>query len=120
MALIVDYGGVLTSPLSETISNWLRTERLDTSRFASLMREWLGAGAARNIVHDLETGRLAPAEFERQLAVLLARADGSVPEPEGLLARMFAGFRQHDGMAGVVRRVRQATPNGSLIQFVGI
>jgi putative hydrolase of the HAD superfamily len=107
-ALIVDYGGVLTSPLGETISAWLRAEQLDTGRFTALMREWLGTGAARNIVHDLETGRLDPAEFERQFAALLARSDGSVPEAKGLLRRMFAGFEAHDGMAEVVRKIRLA------------
>lgn len=107
-ALIVDYGGVLTNPLSEAVAGWLDTDRVDAHRFRALMREWLGEDAARNIAHDLETGRLAPAEFERQLAELLAREDGTTPEPVGLLARMFAGFRADAGMAGIVRRVRRA------------
>ncbi len=107
-ALIVDYGGVLTNPLAEVMAGWLRDDRIDAKRFRSLMREWLSADSVRNIAHDLETGRLAPAEFERLLAVRLSRADGTAPEAEGLLARMFAGFRADTGMVGAVRRARQA------------
>lgn len=107
-ALIVDYGGVLTNPLAEAMGDWLRSDRIDVERFRSLMRGWLSADSVRNIAHDLETGRLAPEEFERLFAAQLSRADGTTPEAEGLLARMFAGFRADTGMAGVVRRARQA------------
>lgn len=107
-ALIVDYGGVLTNPVADAMAGWLRTDRIDADRFRSLMRAWLTADAANNIAHDLEAGRLSPESFERQLAARLARADGSMPRADGLLARMFAGFRAEARMAEVVRRVRDA------------
>jgi putative hydrolase of the HAD superfamily len=108
IALIVDYGGVLTNPLRESTGHWLTADRVDPERFRGLMREWFADGAAGNIGHELETGRIDAAEFERQLAALLAREDGSIPNPVGLLPRMFAGFRAEEGMIGVVRRARQA------------
>lgn len=107
-ALIVDYGGVLTNPLADAMGNWMRADGIDVTRFRSLMREWLAAGAAGNIAHDLEAGRLSPESFERQLAAQLPRADGSTPQADGLLSRMFAGFQADLGMVGVVRRARQA------------
>ena len=107
-ALVVDYGGVLTNSLRETMGDWMAAERIDQERYSAMMREWLAAGAEANIAHELEKGTISPAEFERQFARLLVREDGSIPDPEGLLQRMFAGFRDDDGMVGVVRRARRA------------
>ena len=107
--LLVDYGGVLTNPLSEFIGDWVRTDGIDPARFADLMRRWLGPEVARNPIHDLETGRIDAAEFERLLAVELA-----TEEPEragrtaGMLTRMFAGMRVEPTMLGVLRAVRAA------------
>jgi putative hydrolase of the HAD superfamily len=105
-ALIVDYGGVLTTPVSDTVGTWLRAEGLDPRLFSVLMREWLSDDVATSPAHDLETGRLPLAEFEVVLARRLRRADGTMPEPEGLLARMFGGFRAAPGMYDVLRRAR--------------
>jgi putative hydrolase of the HAD superfamily len=107
-ALVVDYGGVLTSSLRETMGEWMAAERIDPQRYTVLMQEWLAAGAEANIAHELEKGTISPAEFERQFARLLVREDGSIPDPQGLLRRMFAGFRDDADMVGVVRRARQA------------
>jgi epoxide hydrolase-like predicted phosphatase len=106
--LLVDYGGVLTNPLTETVQAWLHVDGIDPQRFADLMRRWMASGAEHNAVHDLETGRLSSAEFERLLAAELAAEDGTVPPHEGRLARMFAGFRADETMVGVVRRARAA------------
>lgn len=104
--LLVDYGGVLTNPLTETVGAWLRADGVDPRRFADLMREWMGSGAEHNAVHDLETGRISAAEFERLLAAELAAEDGTLPPYEGMLTRMFAGFRPDEDMLAVVRRAR--------------
>lgn len=106
-ALIVDYGGVLTVPLRATIEPWLELDRIDPERFRAVMREWFGPAAGHNIGHDLETGRLAPAEFQRMFAEQLRRPDGSLPQPDGLLERMFAGFTHDPAMTDVLRRARQ-------------
>lgn len=106
-ALVVDYGGVLTVPLRSTVDPWLEGERIEPERYRELMREWFGSGAAANIGHDLETGRLRPDEFQRMFAERLRRADGSSPEAEGLLARMFAGFHAEPLMIEVLRTARR-------------
>lgn len=107
-ALIVDYGGVLTVPVRDSIEGWMERERVDPAQFGDLMRTWLASGSEPNIAHDLETGALEPAEFERRFAAMLRRSDGSIPDSEGLLARMFANFHTQDGMQAVVRRARAA------------
>jgi epoxide hydrolase-like predicted phosphatase len=106
--LLVDYGGVLTNPISETVGSWLRADGIEPDRFLELMRRWLATGAESNAVHDLETGRITAADFERLLAKELAGPDGVPPAHDGILARMFAGFRPDAGMLDVVRKVRAA------------
>lgn len=105
--LLLDYGGVLTTPLSDTTGPWLAREGIPVERFRDVMRAWMSHDAPPNPAHDLETGTLAPAEFERAFAAALAGPDGSAPEPEGLLGRMFAGFRGDPGMAAVLARARE-------------
>ncbi len=105
-ALIVDYGGVLTTPLSATVGAWLAAERIDPEQFRAVLRGWFGPESGPNIAHDLETGRIAPADFAPRYAEALRRADGTLPEAEGLLARMFAGFRPELRMLDVLRAAR--------------
>jgi putative hydrolase of the HAD superfamily len=133
--LLVDYGGVLTNPLPEFMAMWVETDGIDPDRFAELMRRWLGPGAQHNPVHDLETGRIGAAEFERLLAAELiaqapacdggsgyradpaaaadaageaARAVGETDRAAGMLTRMFAGMRVDPSMVDVVRAARAA------------
>ncbi len=105
-ALIVDYGGVLTTPLSATVDSWLAAERIEPERFRELMREWFGPEAAPNIAHDLESGRITPADFQPQYAAALRRSDGTLPDADGLLERMFAGFQAESRMLDVLRAAR--------------
>jgi len=110
--LLVDYGGVLTNPLPEFMAGWVKADGIDPDRFAELMRRWLGPGADRNPVHDLETGRISAAEFERLLAAeLLERTPaqpGAADRATGMLTRMFSGMRVESSMIDVVRTVRAA------------
>lgn len=106
--LLVDYGGVLTNPLSDTVSAWLRADGIDRDRFVALMQRWLASDAERNALHDLETGRISAAEFERRLAAELVDADGMQPEAAGMLTRMFSGFRPETTMVDIVRAARAA------------
>lgn len=107
--LLVDYGGVLTNPLEDAVGAWLRADGIDQHRFTELMRRWLTTDAERNAVHDLETGRISAADFERQLAAELAEdGDPHAAEAAGMLSRMFAGFRPEPDMIGVVRSARAA------------
>jgi epoxide hydrolase-like predicted phosphatase len=111
-ALVVDFGGVLTNSLAETMGGWLAGEGIDGDVFARVMRDMLGlegAVEARvNPVHALERGEIEIPDFERQLAEHLVSTSGEPVRAEGLLGRMFAGFERAEDMIGVVRRCRQA------------
>jgi epoxide hydrolase-like predicted phosphatase len=110
--LLVDYGGVLTNPLPEFMAEWVKADGIDPDRFAELMRRWLGPSADRNPVHDLETGRISAAEFERLLAAELLERTPAQPDAAdraaGMLTRMFSGMRVESSMIDVVRTVRAA------------
>lgn len=103
---------MLTNPLPEFMAGWVKADGIDPDRFAELMRRWLGPGADRNPVHDLETGRISAAEFERLLAAeLLERTPaqpGAADRAAGMLTRMFSGMRVESSMIDVVRTVRAA------------
>lgn len=109
-ALIVDYGGVLTSPLQDSMQSWCEDDDIDLASFRRVLGDWLGpsygAEAASNPMHALERGEMAIPDFERELARRLTTHDGRELEPEGLLSRMFAGFRKQQPMFDVVRRAR--------------
>lgn len=111
-ALVVDYGGVLTTSLAESTQAWCAADGIDLRQFAELMREWFGeptgTDAATNPVHALEVGQLALPDFEQQLAERLQSRTGRPLAAGGLVARMFAGFRQEQAMVTAVRRAKAA------------
>ena len=108
-ALVVDYGGVLTTPLDEAMRAWCDGEGIDNEHFRALMATWLReASTSTNPAYRLERGELTGPEFELLLAGELRAADGRTLTPDGMLTRMFAGFRAAPAMVDVVRRVRAA------------
>ncbi|MFD0887997.1 HAD family hydrolase [Streptosporangium algeriense] len=142
--VLIDWGGVLTTNMTEAIAEWITVDRIDAAHYHEVMRELItraydgardggaydgGAydggtrdGRARdggvrdggvrdggeNLVHALERGEISGADFERRLAALLVTLDGVPPVAEGLLARMFAGFRRVEPMYGMLREARAA------------
>ena len=109
--LIVDYGGVLTSALQETMAAWTESDGIDATEFERAMKEWLGssfgAEAHSNPVHALERGEMEVPHFEEELAKRLRTHDGRPVEAAGLLTRMFAGFRSEPLMVDALRRARK-------------
>jgi putative hydrolase of the HAD superfamily len=109
-ALVVDYGGVLTSPLQDSLRSWCEDDEIDLALFRRVLGEWLGpsygAEAATNPMHALERGEIAIPDFERELARRLTTHDGREVGPEGLLSRMFGGVSKQQPMFDVVRRAR--------------
>ena len=110
--LVVDYGGVLTNTLEETMAAWAEADGLDVSEFGGAMKKWLGSSygeeSATNPVHALERGELAMTQFEEGLAARLKTKDGRPIVAEGLLGRMFAGFQIQPLMLDALRRSRAA------------
>jgi epoxide hydrolase-like predicted phosphatase len=117
--LIVDYGGVLTSALQDTMSAWAESDGIVIEDFSMAMKDWLGTSygteARTNPIHALERGEIEIPHFEEQLAARLRTRDGRPVEAEGLLTRMFAGFEHQPVMFEVLRKARAASIKTGLL-----
>jgi len=110
--LIIDWGGVMTSPIADTVRAWLDSEGIDHDSYAAVMRPWVLAAydpaEDGNPIHALERGECTSGEFERLLASMLVRRDGGQVLAEGLLTRMFAASLLSEPMYAAVHAVRAA------------
>jgi len=111
-ALIVDWGGVLTSDVDRTMGLWAGQEQLDMFDFGLVMRDWLGREAQAesfvNPVHALERGEIEVPDFEIKLAEGLAERAGRPISPQGLIERLFQNFTHAHDMTALVRRAKAA------------
>jgi putative hydrolase of the HAD superfamily len=98
-ALLVDFGGVLTSDVWSSFAAFCEGRGLDPAAAKRLFRENPDALAS---LRGLETGEVTPAEFERRFAALLGT------EPEGLVEGLFAGLQPEEPMIEAVRRVGES------------
>jgi epoxide hydrolase-like predicted phosphatase len=110
-ALIVDWGGVLTSPLAAALDGWYAAEGIDAAGYEAAMRDFHDDGLAALSVFDpiaaLERGELRVEHFEQGLAERLTRFCGVPVAAAGLINRMFAGFSAAPAMINVVREAKE-------------
>ena len=99
-ALVVDFGGVLTTSIWPAFAAFCDSEGLAPEAVRELFR---GEAEALRLLRGLETGELSDPEFERRFGELLGVADR-----EGLITRMFADLRPDETMLGAVRAARAA------------
>jgi putative hydrolase of the HAD superfamily len=117
--VIVDWGGVMTSPISDTMNAWLDADGIDRKSFAAAIAPWLKqayeASGDDSPVHALERGECTHEEFERLLAGRLIRFDGQPVVADGLLIRMFAGAIMESAMLELMRALRRAGVRTALL-----
>jgi putative hydrolase of the HAD superfamily len=106
-ALLVDFGGVLTTNMWEGFDEFCRAEGIASGSVMSLFKHEPEALADLRL---LETGELEPEEFERRFAPRLG-----IERAEGLIARMFAAVRPEERLIGAVRAAREAGVRTGLI-----
>jgi putative hydrolase of the HAD superfamily len=108
--VIFDWGGVITSPIIDTVQAWLSAEGIDRDSYTSAMRPWVrrsyGAEQQETPIQALERGEVADAEFELALASLLVTDDGAAVLADGLLKRMFAASVVQPEMLDLIRELR--------------
>lgn len=104
--LLVDYGGVLTTNLFESFRSFCELEGLEPETIGRRFRE---DKACRELLIDLETGRLAEEQFEPRFAELLG-----VSAPE-LIDRLFAGSGPDERMLEAVSSARRSGVRTGLI-----
>ena len=108
-AVVLDYGGVLTSPVGASITAWLEADGIRPESFTAVLKEWLGRDAAPGTpIHRLELGELSIAEFDALLAARLQTYDGGPVAAQGVLSRLFAGLRPDPAMWRLAEDLRAA------------
>jgi putative hydrolase of the HAD superfamily len=106
-ALLVDYGGVLTSNVFESFRDFCVAERLDPDAIRRLFRE---DPRALELVRSLETGAIDEDDFGERFGELL-----EIEDRTGLVERMFGGIRPDEQMLTALRRARAAGVRTGLI-----
>lgn len=105
-ALLLDYGGVLTTSIHGAFAEFCGREQIELSAFQAALGAALTdpeSPAAR-----VETGALDPAAFDLEMAALLSRHIGTTVDPVGLTARMFENVRTETRMVDAVHAIRAA------------
>jgi putative hydrolase of the HAD superfamily len=112
-ALLLDWGGVMTSSIFGSFSAFCEAEGLDPDALATLLRR---DRDARTLLFDLESGRLAEADFEPRLAAALGVADHT-----DLVGRLFAGATVDAEMVKGVRALHaRGVPTGLVSNSWGV
>jgi putative hydrolase of the HAD superfamily len=106
-ALLVDYGGVLTSNVFESFREFCVAERLDPDAIRRLFRE---DPRALELVRGLETNAIDEDEFGERFGELL-----EIDDRTGLVERMFGGIRPDEQMLAALRKARAAGVRTGLI-----
>jgi putative hydrolase of the HAD superfamily len=106
-ALVVDYGGVLTTNIWAAFAEFCEGAGLDQNAVLKLFRDDPEALA---LLRGLETGEIDEAAFEPRFASLLG-----LGEHQGLIARLFAGLGPDEEMIGAVRAARAGGISTGLI-----
>ena len=108
--VITDWGGVMTSPIADSVNAWIAADGIDRESYRAVMRQWVkeaySDGVDRNPIHALERGEWTNDEFELALASELVLEDGSPVVGPGLLARMFAGQTLDEDMLTLFRKLK--------------
>jgi epoxide hydrolase-like predicted phosphatase len=105
--LLVDFGGVLTTSVWDSFSDFCRKEGIEEERVRQVFREDPGA---LKLLRRLEVGELTEEEFSGQFAPLI-----DVENSEGLVDRLFAGMQPDEPMIEALRRARAGNVKTGLI-----
>jgi putative hydrolase of the HAD superfamily len=105
--LLVDFGGVLTTNVFGSFEAFCRAEGLQPDAVAQRFRE---DPHARELLFDLEVGKLSEAEFEPRFAHVIGIADSA-----DLIDRLFAGMRPDYAMVNAVRGAKAAGVRTGLV-----
>ena len=113
-ALIVDFGGVLTTPLQDAMVDFANEHDIELQ---DLVRAALRAysGGEDDLVVRFETGDLTEAEFALAFAQRLTEATGKAIEAEGLLERLFGTLKLEPDMITAVEKARSAGMKTALL-----
>ena len=107
-SLIVDFGGVLTTPLQDAMAQFAEEHGIELQDLVRVALAAYAEGGRDHLVVQFETGELGEAEFALEFAQRLTEVSGKEVEHEGLVYRLLRSLRLEDAMIEAVRRSRSA------------
>jgi putative hydrolase of the HAD superfamily len=108
-ALLVDWGGVLTSPILESFGAFIAEHGLDPEILPRLFKDAYGGEAdPDHPVLGIETGKLTEEEFGRILAERLSEGRDRPFEAAGIKEKLFATIKPDHAMIEAVKAVHAA------------
>ena len=112
--LIVDFGGVLTTPLQDSFVAFAEVMGIELQ---DLVRVALKAYTDEEdpLVVAFEKGKLGEAEFSIHFAQRLAQETGVEVDPERLVQRLFGAMRLEEGMFDAVVAVKASGRRTALL-----
>ena len=113
--LLIDFGGVLTTPLRDALERWCEREGVDYERLGELLRTSYPVTDPESIVIQIETGRMPVEEFERRLAGVFSEGLHHPVAPEGLLDRMGESLELEHRMIDAVRTAHRGGVSTALL-----
>jgi epoxide hydrolase-like predicted phosphatase len=109
--LLLDFGGVLTTPVRASFESFAVKEGIDAAALWRVMRDV--ARTEEDPFTLVETGRISQAEFDVRLAALFNEKLGSSIVSDDLKVRLFARVGPDDAMISAVRAAREkGVPTG--------
>jgi epoxide hydrolase-like predicted phosphatase len=105
-ALLIDWGGVLTSNLFDSFRDYCVRVEIDPQ---TLRGRFSSDPGCRELLIALEKGEIEEPDFERRLAAMLEIGS------DGLIDGLFAGVRPDEAMVGAVRRAREGGVRTALV-----
>ena len=104
-ALVVDYGGVLTTPLQEAMLAFATEIGLELQDFVRIALAPY-AGGEDALISDFETGRISEDEFSAEFTRRLSEATGRDISSDNIVARLFGGVTLEETMLVAVATAR--------------
>jgi putative hydrolase of the HAD superfamily len=111
-ALLVDFGGVLTTNVFHSFREFCEREGLDPNAFLDLFRS---SEEARRDLRRLETGKIDEEEFAARIGPKIG-----LDRTEGFIDRLFAGMEPDGEMVGAVKKAKAlGVPTGLVSNSMG-
>jgi epoxide hydrolase-like predicted phosphatase len=107
-ALVIDFGGVLTTSLGDAFRAFCRREGADYEKVRAALKQAYGDMDPDSMVARFEKGLVAKDEFEIHLAGVLSEDLREPLDPKDLIARMLEDVRIDQAMVAAVRATRRA------------
>lgn len=105
-ALVVDFGGVLTTPLQEAMGEFCAESGIELQDLARAALS-VYSGGEDDLVVAFETGRMSEEDFSHAFARRLTDLTGVDISHEGLIGRLFAGMELEVPMLTAVEVARR-------------